>query len=565
MIKNYMERAFVPYNSPSGTIRAKDRYFLFAPIAGANKAGMASYSTDDFTIIDGKVYLKNKFVFDEDDFTIDAGKVSLKMSTAVDEKYFSIMGEKITVANKYRGILEVPLRTDYYVNGEGKDVGRGSIAAYDPKDVGESDADKSMSKASGRCAIAFGRYNTAAGDYSFVNGYQSFTHKSYSFVHGRDINKDTEGGQYITAFGYRHKITGDYAAIFGKENEANGRCSFASGEYSDANGEQSTARGNACIANGQGSIAEGWTCTADGKYSRAMNAHTYAKGAGSNAAGYKCNAIGHYSFAGGTETTAGIDTIRPATGDAPYWNEFAYGRGLIARGNSQACFGLYNYLAPTTDDETKSRLFYIGNGSSDTDRRNAFSVTRAGDIISAGKLTQNGADYAEYFEWEDGNTENEDRVGYLVSLTSTGKIKKADVGDEIFGIVSATPSVIGNAYEDEWQGKYLTDEWGRKQYELVTYIAEYDEAGNLISPEYSAEIPLLNPEYDETIEYIPRSERKEWAPIGLLGQLLVRDSGDSKVGDYLTARAGMGVKSDTRTNIRVIAKVSDDIVKVLIK
>ncbi len=32
----------------------------------------------------------------------------------------------------------------------------------------------------------------------------------------------------------------------------------------------------------------------------------------------------------------------------------------------------------------------------------------------------------------------------------------------------------------------------------------------------------LNPEWDGTSEYVPRSERKEWSPIGLLGKLYTR-------------------------------------------
>jgi len=34
--------------------------------------------------------------------------------------------------------------------------------------------------------------------------------------------------------------------------------------------------------------------------------------------------------------------------------------------------------------------------------------------------------------------------------------------------------------------------------------------------------PKLNPEYDETLEYIPREERPEWNAVGLLGQLPLR-------------------------------------------
>ena len=38
----------------------------------------------------------------------------------------------------------------------------------------------------------------------------------------------------------------------------------------------------------------------------------------------------------------------------------------------------------------------------------------------------------------------------------------------------------------------------------------------------TVEQPKINPEYDETKEYIPRSERPEWCCVGLLGQLPLR-------------------------------------------
>jgi hypothetical protein len=46
--------------------------------------------------------------------------------------------------------------------------------------------------------------------------------------------------------------------------------------------------------------------------------------------------------------------------------------------------------------------------------------------------------------------------------------------------------------------------------------ATHDGLGNLLSR------PKPNPDFDASIEYVPRSQRTEWAPIGLLGKLRVR-------------------------------------------
>lgn len=81
------------------------------------------------------------------------------------------------------------------------------------------------------------------------------------------------------------------------------------------------------------------------------------------------------------------------------------------------------------------------------------------DLLSCKGGEVSSADYAEYFEWSDSNPNNEDRVGYFVSLNPERKIQVS--GTNILGIVSATSGVIGNAPQ-EWPKKYLLDEWGRE-------------------------------------------------------------------------------------------------------
>jgi hypothetical protein len=119
-----------------------------------------------------------------------------------------------------------------------------------------------------------------------------------------------------------------------------------------------------------------------------------------------------------------------------------------------------------------------------------------------GAWTGGGADYAEYFEWADGNPLNDDRRGYTVAFVGD-KIKIAEVGDVVVGVVSATPSVVGNAAWNTWQGKFLMDDFG---------VAIKDVDGR----------PMLNPAFDENEVYVPREDRKEWSPIGLVGKLRVR-------------------------------------------
>ena len=201
---------------------------------------------------------------------------------------------------------------------------------------------------------------------------------------------------------------------------------------------------------------------------------------------------------------------------------------------------------------------YIGGANS-----TVFLVDEDGDIHYDG--SDAGAyDYAEMFEWEDGNPDNEDRVGYSVSLVGE-KIKKAEEGETVVGIVSAVPAVCGDS-PMEWQKRYKTDEWGRKihkevdcvkfeiqhESEPATYYQEGDDLpegkevgdektaavyitkekhyeGDAIPSElpddavsYKKLISQNSDDYDAEQEYIPRKERKEWSPVGLVGKLRMR-------------------------------------------
>ncbi|MBO6303280.1 MAG: hypothetical protein J6N15_12675 [Ruminiclostridium sp.] len=154
-----------------------------------------------------------------------------------------------------------------------------------------------------------------------------------------------------------------------------------------------------------------------------------------------------------------------------------------------------------------------------------------------------GADYAEMFEWADGNPGGEDRRGMLVSMCGD-KIIPAH-GDDFIGIISTNPSVIGNN-PLHWHGKYKTDVFGG---------VIYDDNGDAV----------LSEEYDPKREYIPRSERPEWAAVGLTGRLIITDNGSCKPNGYVSARSGFGQAIEHQTRIRVMRRIDDTHVEVLIR
>ena len=153
--------------------------------------------------------------------------------------------------------------------------------------------------------------------------------------------------------------------------------------------------------------------------------------------------------------------------------------------------------------------------------------------------------------------------------------------------------MLGDNYECEWNGKYLTDDFGRVIYDLVEeFIDEehiefkevekevIDEETNETRTEIELEEiktvekksigfwkhPRLNPNYDPSKEYVNRADRPEWDAVGMLGKLYVRDDGTCEVNGYATVgENGVATKSDEKTNIRVLSRVNEDVIRVLLK
>lgn len=224
---------------------------------------------------------------------------------------------------------------------------------------------------------------------------------------------------------------------------------------------------------------------------------------------------------------------------------------------------------------TTGTAFAIGNGTSSTALSNAFSVMFDGTVKAKSTITASTtADYAEFFEWLDGNPDGEDRVGYFVTLDGD-KIRIATDNDYILGIVSGEPFVLGNGDCDTWNGMFLRDEFRRTIYEPAPKIKEIlDDEGNPtgefeeIEGEFEGTRPKLNPEYNHTQQYISRFDRPEWSPIGMLGVLAVRHDGTAKVNGYVTVNSdGIATaceKSNTNA-YRVIKSNSESVVEVIFK
>lgn len=270
----------------------------------------------------------------------------------------------------------------------------------------------------------------------------------------------------------------------------------------------------------------------------------------SSAIGALTTASGSYSHAEGSSTTA--------SGDCSH----AEGISTTALTNQHAQ-GHFNNTTTATDNSlngtSNGTAFVIGNGTN-VSSSNAFRVTGKGYVYATNATVQTGADYAEYFEWSDGNPENEDRVGLFVTFDESApeKIMLANNDDYILGIVSGMPSVIGNGDED-WKKRYVLDNFGR----YIQETFEYEEEGETKTGTKWKE----NPEYDSTKPYVSREERAEWSAIGIVGVLSVYDDGTCQVNGYCKCRNnGVATAAEKGADTyRVLKRVTDNIVKVLLK
>ena len=415
-----------------------------------------------------------------------------------------------------------------------------------------------------------------------------------SFSMGR--KPDTTIGDCSHAEGYVTIASGDYSHAEGDYTEASGDCShaegdgtIASGDFSHAEGKETTASSFASHAEGHSTTvtsdntvepitanvinagyyghAEGYGTVSFGMASHAEGNGTLASGNYSHAEGNGTLASGNYSHAEGNGTTASGDCshaegrFTTASGDCSH----AEGNKTEAL-SYQHVQGHYNKIDSNdagNPSGTGGTAFIIGNGTS-ISSSNAFRITYAGKPYSQSSMSTSGADYAEFFEWQDLNPNFEDRRGYFVTLYGE-KIKIAEPNDYILGIVSALPAIIGNG-DECWRGKHILDEFGA----FITEEFEYEvkvfdkETGEEKTVTKTGTKYKENPDYDPSLPYIQREDRPEWDAVGMMGVLSVRDDGTCEVNGYCKVAEG-GIATASENGYRVIKRVNNNVIKVVFR
>ena len=185
-----------------------------------------------------------------------------------------------------------------------------------------------------------------------------------------------------------------------------------------------------------------------------------------------------------------------------------------------------------------------------------FTFRGDGNAFADGTFSNNGADYAEFFESSTGAAIP---IGTAVVLENN-KVRAATADDSASAIIGVirpkgpgkASMIIGNAAWNKWSGKYLSDDFDQfilDEHDVYTWNEEVEvEDGDpeIIFHSYESHaIPegvtvpddvvaqthdakgnrfvhyRLNPDYDPDMAYVPREERDEWVIVGLVGQVRI--------------------------------------------
>lgn len=171
--------------------------------------------------------------------------------------------------------------------------------------------------------------------------------------------------------------------------------------------------------------------------------------------------------------------------------------------NFQDCVGLSTSQAP--DGGKNWAAGYAGGGALQ------FKIAHDGVFYGKNAAIQ-AADYAEWFE---GEPDLPPGISVVIGPQGIRRFDPAhDRPSHIIGVTrpgDTRAALIGNAAESHWAKLYQTDDFGAPVWAEVR-----DVDGRVYQTQ------ALNPAFDPSRPYVPRSQRPEWSLVGLLGQIPIQ-------------------------------------------
>ena len=237
---------------------------------------------------------------------------------------------------------------------------------------------------------------------------ETYTHAEGNQTEARYMMAHAEGYATVAkktaahSEGIKTESSGHGSHAEGVGNIASGNGAHAEGgEYNQSTGaikQKNEASGVGSHAEGLNTIASGDAAHSEGQGTYAISNYAHSEGIGTKATKLCAHAEGHTTLAGDENAAWNVGLVAHAEGYltkafgsyshaegqntlASGENSHAGGLGTIASAENQTAIGMYN-------KENPNALFIVGNGTSNTDRHNAFEVYKDGSIaINEIKIT----------------------------------------------------------------------------------------------------------------------------------------------------------------------------------
>lgn len=186
--------------------------------------------------------------------------------------------------------------------------------------------------------------------------------------------------------------------------------------------------------------------------------------------------------------------------------------------------------------------------------------------------------YSEMYEWSELFKFDIVPYGRFVAFDNNepGKIRLANTGDNPIGVTTIN-AVCTSDNPEEWQGKYLCNEYGDcllQEKDIAIAQEHYDDVKEIpyiATIKDTKIIPIINDEYDPSKEYVRRSERSEWIRVNLIGKCIVVDNGKCQPGQWCTiGENGIAVPTEIISEIPninwyVIDRLTDNTIMIFFK
>lgn len=152
--------------------------------------------------------------------------------------------------------------------------------------------------------------------------------------------------------------------------------------------------------------------------------------------------------------------------------------------------------------------------------------------------------FSEMYEWSQ-IPEHGNKHGRFVQFDPEypNKIKLCSDFKNIVGVTTIN-STITSDDPNTWFAKNLFNEYGDIYLKVETLSVgehQYDQENEMSyiqTRKWQHYIPIENQQFDNTKEYVKRSNRPEWVRVNLLGKCIVEDDGNCQPGEYCTLYKG---------------------------